>query len=1213
MEIDEIVKDIFGSDIFLESTDRKSSNESEKSSRITHSLDSTNRYIESALLKDAPEKNVEDKRIGRIGPNVVRFDITSRLGLFSISPDKLTLNGRSNFSTMRANTAVYQGKWMYEVQLGTKGLMQIGWSTVNCTFTQESGVGDTINSYAYDGNRVRKWNAATFTYGEPWHTGDIIGCALDLDNGNVDFYRNGRCLGRAFENISMGAGFAYFPTVSLALKEGLTANFGSTPMHYPLEGYEPLQAIPKQEIHQAVLLFKWFLKITEQIDTRQNMNKESDISKEIIHKEKLHNEDMNVQTYLMCLSNCVLKHIGPLVSMPYVTEYIVVPFIRHLSKPETSLLSTCLDLLWTFLEEHELRICLETIVVFLLSAFRHVSYLVEYSDQCKNLLLLTKLCQHVSTRQYLLQHLLFDQVRLPNFLNVKPPDKKGLIDIVSNVWWETDPVDLTVEANKESYLEACQQIKTTISELETLQVQFLIILLDNSDGNERRPTSRTIFLRKFKRFVPIASSNPAPITLCCIYRLLIAFKILWDAEVGTSPVYVPSRVFYDGSIDYSRIERLGGLVSHLNKMHRGELIQLLGSEHQTIVTMDQTQETSHSYRMALVRVNNMNSLDQGRSIILDTTSLPMNTADPTTSLLELLDSIILFYHLVAKKPLAKAALLRNSMLEYISASQNIKIRLEEVRQKEKLESVSIEQELLRSINVFNAKLIEQGRHMAWIRAAVYSKEKQSQLAWLLKVITLTLTNASLEGNMFSFVPDFYVEALADLCVGLRNHMHPTARIEQIPDYQQMFLNTAKFLCDHFMDSRIVNVDSKSTLLLTLAGFVFNPLTLEAMESVPEESRIKLVTNLLKSYENRAWAESNWILVRFWQGNGFAFRYERSPHLLKRVGPKSYQQESISQPRKPCPSIVYQGHVRDVLLKNLQDTTAFLNSLLNLLNWTFSEFIGMVQEIHNVSSRPERVFIESRQLKICATCFDLTISLLRVLEMIITVVPDIFNNSPQSFSENLLFRLCQLLCQILNRISSQTSCFQHVVLLEIPDLESVDHYPILAAVTGILLALLNDDIINSKSKPIAEVPRITQTLLIEPSFQMSTLYFLLGDLKVEDKQGRNIKRFSFSNYKNDVTEEEIEKVKGMIEYLDECRAILPNSKISSDNGDICTICYAQPIAVTFKPCNHQTCRICIDRHLLNSRSCFFCKVTIEKVIDLSSNVLHDFSNEITSSK
>lgn len=111
--------------------------------------------------------------------------------------------------------------------------------------------------------------------------------------------------------------------------------------------------------------------------------------------------------------------------------------------------------------------------------------------------------------------------------------------------------------------------------------------------------------------------------------------------------------------------------------------------------------------------------------------------------------------------------------------------------------------------------------------------------------------------------------------------------------------------------------------------------------------------------------------------------------------------------EPCPSALYQAHVRDVLLGNPQVTTPFLNSLLNQLNWAFSEFIGMVQEIHNVSSRPERVFIESRQLKICATCFDLAISLLRVLEMISTVARDVFNDPMQSSSEILLARLCQV--------------------------------------------------------------------------------------------------------------------------------------------------------------------------------------------------------------
>lgn len=50
-------------------------------------------------------------------------------------------------------------------------------------------VGDTVNSYAYDGNRVRKWNVSTHKYGEVWRIGDIIGCTIDLDSGVLEFYR----------------------------------------------------------------------------------------------------------------------------------------------------------------------------------------------------------------------------------------------------------------------------------------------------------------------------------------------------------------------------------------------------------------------------------------------------------------------------------------------------------------------------------------------------------------------------------------------------------------------------------------------------------------------------------------------------------------------------------------------------------------------------------------------------------------------------------------------------------------------------------------------------------------------------------------------------------------------------------------------------------------------------------------------------------------
>lgn len=51
----------------------------------------------------------EDLRDGRIGPRVVRFDITTHVGLFIVGIDRLTLHSQSNFSTIRANVCLYKG------------------------------------------------------------------------------------------------------------------------------------------------------------------------------------------------------------------------------------------------------------------------------------------------------------------------------------------------------------------------------------------------------------------------------------------------------------------------------------------------------------------------------------------------------------------------------------------------------------------------------------------------------------------------------------------------------------------------------------------------------------------------------------------------------------------------------------------------------------------------------------------------------------------------------------------------------------------------------------------------------------------------------------------------------------------------------------------------------------------------------------------------
>lgn len=65
------------------------------------------------------------------------------------------------------------------------------------------------------------------------------------------------------------------------------------------------------------------------------------------------------------------------------------------------------------------------------------------------------------------------------------------------------------------------------------------------------------------------------------------------------------------------------------------------------------------------------------------------------------------------------------------------------------------------------------------------------------------------------------------------------------------------------------------------------------------------------------------------------------------------------------------------------------------------------QIQNLSKRPERVIIDARQLKICATCFDFVVSLLRVLEMICSICLNVFTDSTRENTENLLERLCQV--------------------------------------------------------------------------------------------------------------------------------------------------------------------------------------------------------------
>ncbi len=63
----------------------------------------------------------------------------------------------------------------------TSGVMQIGWSTLQTSFTNSEGVGDDHTSYAYDGFRKCAWNKERKSDGDYWVMGDVIGTLIDLD------------------------------------------------------------------------------------------------------------------------------------------------------------------------------------------------------------------------------------------------------------------------------------------------------------------------------------------------------------------------------------------------------------------------------------------------------------------------------------------------------------------------------------------------------------------------------------------------------------------------------------------------------------------------------------------------------------------------------------------------------------------------------------------------------------------------------------------------------------------------------------------------------------------------------------------------------------------------------------------------------------------------------------------------------------------------
>jgi len=69
--------------------------------------------------------------------------------------------------------------------------------------------------FGFGGTGKKSNNKQFDDYGNSFGLNDVIGCALDLDNRVVSFYKNGQDLGKAFDIPPAFANKGLFPAVAL--------------------------------------------------------------------------------------------------------------------------------------------------------------------------------------------------------------------------------------------------------------------------------------------------------------------------------------------------------------------------------------------------------------------------------------------------------------------------------------------------------------------------------------------------------------------------------------------------------------------------------------------------------------------------------------------------------------------------------------------------------------------------------------------------------------------------------------------------------------------------------------------------------------------------------------------------------------------------------------------------------------------------------------
>ncbi|KAH8868651.1 Band 4.1-like protein 3 [Schistosoma japonicum] len=197
----------------------------------------------------------------RVNPN----DVTSSTNLL-VSPNGRFVQAVENtgWQGFRVNKGIFGDRaYYYEVRIvEDSGLARIGWSFENGSLDlgfdcYGFGYGADRDGFGINGSQGKKLHGDIIeNYGEAFRKDDVIGCFLDLSNGIIQWSKNNRLFGPAYEidKQLLKSNEPIYPAASL-VDTTLELNYGDLPFKYPPEDdWTPLFAASDEYVYESA---KW--------------------------------------------------------------------------------------------------------------------------------------------------------------------------------------------------------------------------------------------------------------------------------------------------------------------------------------------------------------------------------------------------------------------------------------------------------------------------------------------------------------------------------------------------------------------------------------------------------------------------------------------------------------------------------------------------------------------------------------------------------------------------------------------------------------------------------------------------------------------------------------------------------------------------------------------------------------------------------------------